>query len=150
MEDPVQHKWPIELYKVYPNVGWKGMKTQTFQGCSLFLSALLIVLHCTCLEFRLVYSYFEKVVSEKVHATILKGIVGSFEFTFLQRNLKECHERPWTYVCECSRKATKAGSTLTVSGTVYWSYPILPFGIVACTFFPTTFLETAVYNVYNQ
>jgi len=29
---------------------------------------------------------------------------------------------------------------------VYWSYPILPFGIVACTFFPTTFLEIAVYG----
>ena len=33
------------------------------------------------------------------------------------------------------RKATKLGSTATVSGTVYWSYPILPFGIVAYTFF---------------
>ena len=31
-------------------------------------------------------------------------------------------------------------------GTVYWSYPILPFGIVACTSFPTTFLEIAVTN----
>ena len=40
-------------------------------------------------------------LSEKVHATILKGIVGGFEFTVLQRNLKEWHERPWTYVCEC-------------------------------------------------
>ena len=29
----------------------------------------------------------------------------------------------------------KVGSTATVSGTVYCSYPILPFGIVACTFF---------------
>ena len=27
--------------------------------------------------------------SEKVHATIPKGIVGGFEFTVLQRNLKE-------------------------------------------------------------
>ena len=27
---------------------------------------------------------------------------------------------------------------------MYWSYPILPFGIVACTFLPTTFLEIAV------
>ena len=36
-------------------------------------------------------------------------------------------------------KATKViGSTATVSGTVYCSYPILPFGIVACSFFPTT------------
>ena len=31
-----------------------------------------------------------------------------------------------------------------MSGTVYWSYPILLFGIVACTFFPTTFFEIAV------
>ena len=28
-------------------------------------------------------------LSEKVHATILKGIVGGFEFTVLQRSLKE-------------------------------------------------------------
>ncbi|CAH3196326.1 unnamed protein product [Porites evermanni] len=43
------------------------------------------------------------------------------------------------------RKATKVDSTATVSGTVYCSYPLLPFGIVTCTFFPTTFLEIAVY-----
>ena len=36
---------------------------------------------------------------------------------------------------------------LQSSGTVYWSYPILPFEIVACTFFPTTFLEIAVYGL---
>ena len=30
---------------------------------------------------------------------------------------------------------------------MYWSYPILPFGIVACTVFPTTFLEIAVYGL---
>ena len=35
----------------------------------------------------------------KVHATISKGIVGVFEFTVLQRNLRERHEKPWTYVC---------------------------------------------------
>ena len=32
----------------------------------------------------------------------------------------------------------------TVSGTAY-SYPILPFGFAAFTFFPTTFLKIAVY-----
>ena len=42
------------------------------------------------------------------------------------------------------------GSTATVSGTVYWSYPTLPFGIVACTFFPTTFLEIAVHDNNND
>ena len=56
-------------------------------------------------------------MSEKVHVTIAKGIVGGF--TVVQRNLKEWHERPWAYVCEYLRKATKVGSTATVSGTVY-------------------------------
>ena len=49
----------------------------------------------------------------------LKGIVGGFEFTVVQRNLKEGYDRPWIYVCESERKATKVGSTVIVSGTVY-------------------------------
>ena len=48
------------------------------------------------------------------------------------------------FVCDCYRKATKVISAAAVSGTVYWSYLILPFGIVAFTCFPTTFLEIAV------
>ena len=44
---------------------------------------------------------FREKLSEKVHATITKGIVGGFEFAVLQRNLKEWHKRPWTYVCAC-------------------------------------------------
>ena len=54
------------------------------------------------------------VVGKKVHVTIPKGIVGGFEFTVFQRNLKEWQERPWIHVCECYRKATKLGSTGTV------------------------------------
>ena len=54
------------------------------------------------------------VVGKNVHATIPKGIVGGFEFTVFQRNLKEWQERPWIHVCECYRKATKLGSTGTV------------------------------------
>ena len=42
------------------------------------------------------------------------GLKGGFEFIVLQRNLIEWHERPWTYVCESERKATKVGSTATV------------------------------------
>ena len=41
---------------------------------------------------------FRERLSEKVHATILKGIVGGFEFTVVQRNLKEWYERPRTRV----------------------------------------------------
>ena len=60
-----------------------------------------------------IYSYFEIAVyvifpnhhhhllSEKVHATIPKGIVSGFECSVLQRNLKKWHGRPRTYVCEC-------------------------------------------------
>ena len=40
-------------------------------------------------------------LSDKVHATTPKGLVGDFEFTEFQRNLKEWQERPWTYVFEC-------------------------------------------------
>ena len=49
-----------------------------------------------------------------MHVTIPKGIVGGFEFTFVQRNLKEWHLRPWTYVCECYRKATQINSTAAI------------------------------------
>ena len=44
---------------------------------------------------------FPERLSQTVRVTILKDIVGSFEFTALQGNLKEWHERPWTYVGEC-------------------------------------------------
>ena len=44
---------------------------------------------------------FRERLSEKVHATVPKGIVSGFEFTFVQRNLREWQERPWTCVCEC-------------------------------------------------
>ena len=37
---------------------------------------------------------FREKLSEKVHLTIPKGYVGGFEFTVLQRTLKEWHERP--------------------------------------------------------
>ena len=54
---------------------------------------------------RSLLQLFRERLSEKVHATISKGIVGGFEFAVLQRNLKEWYERarerPWTYVCAC-------------------------------------------------
>ena len=42
---------------------------------------------------------FREKLSEKVRATIPKGIVGGFEFTVVQRSLKKGYERPRTYVC---------------------------------------------------
>ena len=40
--------------------------------------------------------------------------------------------------------------TATSSGKVYQSYPILPFGFVACTLFPTTFLKIAVFEIIQS
>ena len=59
--------------------------------CNILQNALTFIHHLIQL--------FRERLSEKVHATI--HIVGGLEFTVLQRNLREWHERPWTYVCEC-------------------------------------------------
>ena len=50
--------------------------------------------------FYQVIQLFRERLSEKVHAAIPKGIVGGFEGTVLERNLKEWYGRPRTYVCE--------------------------------------------------
>ena len=47
-------------------------------------------------DLNLCIQLFQERLSENVHSTILKGIVGGFEFTVLQRNLNEWHKRPWT------------------------------------------------------
>ena len=59
---------------------------------------------------------FRERLSEEVHATIAKGIVGDFEFTVLQRSLKVWYGRPWTYVCECWRKELKKVRQLPCQG----------------------------------
>ena len=81
-----------------------------------------------------------------MHATILKGIVGDFKCTVFQRNLEESYGRSLIYVCECWRKVTKVWQLESLE-TVYWSYPITPFGIVGCTLFLTNFLKIAVYII---
>ena len=61
-----------------------------------------LTLHDFIFSMNKVYTaQFQERLSEKVHATIPRGIVGDFEFTVFQRNFKELHEKPWTYVCEC-------------------------------------------------
>ena len=62
------------------------------------------------LEPNICIQLFRESLSEKVHATIPKGIVGGFEFNVLQRNLKEWHKRPWTCL-RLLKEATKVGST---------------------------------------
>ena len=92
---------------------------------------------CFCIRKQL----FRRRLSKKVHATIPKGIVGGFEFT-VQRNLKEWHERPLTYVRECESRATKVGSTATDVRNIVLI--ISHITLSRAHFFPTTFSKSCI------
>ena len=57
---------------------------------------------------------FREGLSEKVHATNPKGIVGGFEFTVLQRNLKELARKAMKMCLRVLTERNKVGSTATV------------------------------------
>ena len=57
---------------------------------------------------------FRERLSEKVYTTILKGIVGGFEFTVLQRNLKELAQKAMKMHLRVLTERNKVGSTATV------------------------------------
>ena len=85
---------------------YKDLVLTLFKIKSLWLLTGCIVRHFAIIFVCLVLKtfciqLFRERLSEKVYATITKGIVGGFEFAVLQRNLKEWHKRPWTYVCAC-------------------------------------------------
>ena len=88
-------------------------------------------------------------LSEKVHATILKGIVCGLEFTVLQRSLKEItkgHGRTFASAKESNK--SRFDSYRVRNSVLITSH--IPFGIVARTFFPTTFLGIAVYDAASS
>ena len=122
----ISHKLPLQLHKTKSlHFGWSLLGGWTILLCVLLTGnqgSMFILL-------------FWDRLSEKVHAAMPKVIMCGFVFNVLQRNLQEWQWRPWTYVCESQRKATRVGLTATVSGTGYWSYTILPCRIVASTNF---------------
>ena len=67
----------------------------------VLVTRLLPSTHCGDSNVSVRLQLFRERLSEKVHATIPKGIVGGFEFTVFQRSLKEWHERRRKYVCGC-------------------------------------------------
>ena len=83
---------------------------------------------------------FRERLSEKVHATISKGIVGGFEFSVFQRNLKELARKAMELCLQVLKESNKRRFDS-------YSRQEQCFGIVARTFFPTTFLEIAVYRL---
>ena len=83
-----------------------------------------------------------------MHATIPKGIVGGFEFSVFQRNLKELARKAMEMCFRVLKERNKSRfDSYSRQEQCIDHIPILPLGIVACTFFPTTFLEIAVYSV---
>ena len=80
-----------------------------------------------------------------MHATILKGIVGGFEFSFFQRNLKEFARKAIEMCLRVLKESNKSRSdSYSRQVTVLIISHSYPFGIVTCTFFATIFLEIAV------
>ena len=89
---------------------------------------------------------FRERLSEKVHATIPKGIVGSFELSLLQRNLKEWHEMPMD-VCFANAKGKQQYRRFDSFGVRNSVLIIshITFRYCRVHIFQTTFLEIAVY-----
>ena len=91
-----------------------------------------------------VYSYFEKGCRKKCtrqSRKVLWVVSSALFFQEVWKNGTGGHGHLFT---RAKGKQQKYVRQLQPSGIVYWWYSILPFGIVACTFFPTTFLEIAV------
>ena len=62
------------------------------QSVCLMSQQTVFILFYWCSELkqmRALIQLFRERLSEKVHATVPKGIVGGFEFTVIQRSLKE-------------------------------------------------------------
>ena len=63
---------------------------------------------------------FRDRLSGKVHLTILKGIVGSFEFSCFQRHLKELARKAMDMCLRVLKESNKSSlRQLQSSGTVY-------------------------------
>ena len=89
---------------------------------------------------------FRERLSGKVHATILNGIVGGFECSFCQRNLKELAREAMKMCLRVLKESNKSKFDSYRRQEQCIDHILLPFGIVACTFFPTTILEIVVYR----
>ena len=82
-----------------------------------------------------VHSYFEKGCQKKgtrQSRKVLWVVLSLLFFKEIWKNSTRSHGHMFASAKEKQQKKVRQ---LLSSGTVYWSYPILPFGIVACTFF---------------
>ena len=84
-------------------------------------------------------------MSEKVHATIPKGIVGSFEFSVFQRNLKELARKAMEMSLRMLKESNKSRfDSYSRQEQSIDNIPCYLSGLSRAHFFSTTFLEIAV------
>ena len=86
---------------------------------------------------------FRERLSEKLHATIPKGIVGGFEFTVLQRKLKELARKAMKMCLQVLTESNKSRfDSYSRQEQCIDHIPYYLSGLShAHYFFPTTFLE---------
>ena len=92
---------PLTIGIQNPRFHWQRLESSSWNPVSKNVLDFQWGYTIYVIERALRIQLFRERFSEKVHATIPKGFVGSFEFTVLQKNLKDWQERPWTFVCEC-------------------------------------------------
>ena len=82
-----------------------------------------------------------------MHATILKRIVGGFEFSFFQRNLKEFARKAMEMCLRVLKESNKSRfDSYSRQEPCTDHIPYYLSGLSRAHFFPTTFLEIAVYK----
>ena len=92
----------------------------------------------------LLIQLFRERLSVKVHATILKGIVGGFEFSVFQRNLKELARKAMEMCLRVLKESNKSRfDSYSVRNSVLIISHIT-FRDCRVHIFPTTFVEIAV------
>ena len=87
---------------------------------------------------------FREKLSEKVHATIPKGIAGGFKFTVLERNLKELVRKAVEMCLRVLKESNK--SRFDRYSRQKQCIDHIPYYLsgLSLAHFPTTFLEIAV------
>ena len=96
---------------------------------------IVIRLYCSSKYIQL----FRERLSEKAHATMLNGIVGSTEFTVLQRNLKECLRGHGRMFVSAKGKQQKYFRPLQCQEQCIDRIPYYPSGFLRAQFFRQPF-----------
>ena len=111
----------------------------------LLVNTLVIILGNHCYVYTN-YIYFEKGCQKKCMQQSRKVLWVVWVHCSSKKCERTAQEAMDVHVCLWMLMASNKSrfDSYNTSRTVYWSYAMLPFGIVVCIFFPTIFLEIGV------